>query len=46
MKIISVEVGHIGPAGREKRTITVRVKLAQPHESMRITVVVPQEGDE
>jgi hypothetical protein len=46
MKITSVEVGRVLAAGREKRVVTVRVRLAQPLESMRITVVVPDEGDE
>jgi hypothetical protein len=48
MKIASVEVGRVAAAGREKRVVTVRVKLDQPQESMRITVVVPEseEGHE
>ena len=46
MKITSVELGTIAAAGREKRVVTVRVKLAQPHESMRITVVVPEDSDD
>jgi hypothetical protein len=46
MKITSVELGTIAAAGREKRVVTVRVKLAQPQESMRITVVVPEDSDD
>jgi hypothetical protein len=46
MKITSVEVGSIAAAGREKRVVTVRVKLAHAQESMRITVVVPKDGDD
>jgi hypothetical protein len=45
MRIISVDVGSATASGREKRVVTVRVKLAQPQESMRITLVVPEEGD-
>jgi hypothetical protein len=46
MKITSVELGTVAAAGREKRVVTVRVKLAQPQESMRITVVVPEDSDD
>jgi hypothetical protein len=46
MKITSVELGTVAAGGREKRVVTVRVKLAQPQESMRITVVVPEDSDE
>jgi hypothetical protein len=46
MKITSVDLGRSAAAGREKRVVTVRVKLAQPQESMRITVVVPEESEE
>jgi hypothetical protein len=46
MKITSVDLGRSSAAGREKRVVTVRVKLGQPQETMRITVVVPEESDE
>jgi hypothetical protein len=45
MQITSVEVGCVTAAGREKRVVTVRVKLGQPQESLRITVVVPEASD-
>ena len=45
MKITSVDVGCVSACGREKRVVTVRLKLGQPQESMRITVVVPDDGD-
>jgi hypothetical protein len=32
--------------GRENRVVTVRVQLDHPQETMRITVVVPEEADE
>ena len=46
MQITSVEVGRIASGRRDRRVVTVRVKLAQAEESMRITVIVPDEGDE
>jgi hypothetical protein len=46
MKITSVEVGSVATSGRIRRTVTVRVKLPQPHETMRITVVVLDDNDE
>jgi hypothetical protein len=46
MKLKSVEVGRVAAAGREKRVVIVRVELDQPQESMRITVVVPEQNDE
>jgi hypothetical protein len=45
MKITSIEIGSVMACGREKRVVTVRVKLAQPQECLRITVVVPEDGD-
>ena len=45
-KITSVDVGPVAAAGREKRAVTVRAQLGQPHETLRITVVVPDEGDD
>jgi hypothetical protein len=45
-KIMSVDVHSIAAAGREKRAVTVRVRLGLPHETLRITVVVPDEGDD
>ena len=46
-KITSVDVGSVAAAGREgreKRAVTVRAQMGQPHETLRITVVVPDEG--
>jgi hypothetical protein len=45
-KITSVDVGSVSVTGREKRTVTVRAQLGQRHETLRITVVVPDEGDD
>jgi hypothetical protein len=45
-KITSVDVGSIAAAGREKRAVTVRAQMGQPHETLRITVVVPDDGDD
>ena len=48
-KITSVDVGSVAAAGREgreKRAVTVRAQIGQPHETLRITVVVPDEGDD
>ena len=45
-KITSVDVGSVAAAGREKRAVTVRAQMGQPHETLRITVVVPDEGDD
>jgi hypothetical protein len=46
MKITSVQLGRVAAGRHDKRVVTVRVKLAQAEESMRITVVVPEEADE
>jgi hypothetical protein len=46
MKITSVQSGRVAAGRHDKRVVTVRVKLAQAEESMRITVVVPEEADE
>ena len=43
-KITSVDVGSVAAAGRKKRAVTVRAQMGQPHETLRITVVVPDEG--
>jgi hypothetical protein len=45
-KITSIDVGSVAAAGREKRAVTVHAQMGQPHESLRITVVVPDEGDD
>ena len=45
-KITSVDVGSVTAAGREKRAVTVRAQMGQTHETLRITVVVPDEGDD
>ena len=45
-KITSVDVGSVAAAGREKRAVTVRAQMGQPHETLRITVVVPDDGDD
>jgi hypothetical protein len=45
-KITSVDVGSVSASGREKRAVTVRAQLGQPHETLRITVVVPDEGND
>ena len=47
MKVISVDIGFASRFGRQKRTVTVRVALGNsPDETMTITVVVPEDGDE
>jgi hypothetical protein len=47
VKITSVEVGRADAAGRENRFVTVRVqRKRRSQETMRITVVVPDDGDE
>ena len=46
MKITSVDVGCVAASGRERRVVTVRAKFGQPQESLRITVCVPDEGDD
>jgi hypothetical protein len=46
MKITSVQCGRVATGRHDKRVVTVRVKLAQAEESMRITVVVPEEADD
>ena len=44
MKITAVELGST--SGRQKRVVTVHVKkLADPQETMKITVVVPEDSD-
>ena len=45
-KITSVDVGSLAASGREKRAVTVRAQLGQPDETLRLTVVVPDEGDD
>jgi hypothetical protein len=45
-KITSIDVGSVSASGREKRAVTVRAQLGQPLESLRITVVVPDEGSD
>jgi hypothetical protein len=45
-KITSIDVGSVAAAGREKRAVTVHAEMGQPYESLRITVVVPDEGDD
>jgi hypothetical protein len=47
MKIISVDTGYACRAGRQKRTVTVRIALgSSPDETMSITVIVPEDGGE
>jgi hypothetical protein len=46
MKITSVQCGRVATGRHDKRVVTIRVKLAQAEESMRITVVVPEEADD
>jgi hypothetical protein len=47
VRVISVDTGYAYRSGRQKRTVTVRVALGNsPDETMRITVVVPEDGDE
>jgi hypothetical protein len=44
MRVISVDTGYAYRAGRQKRTVTVRVALGgSPDETMTITVVVPED---
>jgi hypothetical protein len=45
-KITSVDVGSVAASGRGKRAVTVRAQLGQAHETLRITVVVPDEGND
>ena len=45
-KITSVDVGSVAASGREKRAVTVRAQIGQRQETLRITVVVPDEGDD
>jgi hypothetical protein len=47
VKVISIDTGYAYRSGRGKRTVTVRVGIgSSPDETMRITVVVPEHGDE
>jgi hypothetical protein len=47
VKVISVDTGYAYRSGRQKRTVTVRVALGGgPDETMKITVVVPEDADE
>jgi hypothetical protein len=47
VKVISVDTGYTYRSGRQKRTVTVRVALgSSPGETMSITVIVPEDGDE
>ena len=46
MKITSVDVGCVAASGRERRVVTVRAKVGPAQESLRITVIVPDEGDD
>ena len=47
VKVISVDTGHAYRSGGQKRTVTVRVALgSSSDETMRITVVVPEDADE
>ena len=43
--IAAIGAHHQG-GSREKRAVTVRAQIGQPHETLRITVVVPDEGDD
>ena len=46
MKITSVDVGSVAGLGPEKRAVTVRANIGKPHETLRITVFVPDEGSD
>jgi hypothetical protein len=47
MRITSVDVGSGTALGREKRVVTVRLQLSlHQQETMRVTVIVPKDGDE
>jgi hypothetical protein len=46
MHVTSVNVDSTDACGREKRLVTVCVKLSGPRETMTINVVVPQERDD
>jgi hypothetical protein len=46
MKITSVDVGSVAGLGREKRAVTVRANIGKPHETLRITVLVPEESND
>lgn len=45
MKITSVDVGSVVGLGPEKRAVTVRANIGKPHETLRITVLVPDESN-
>ena len=42
----TVQFSNQAASGREKRAVTVRAQLGQAHETLRITVVVPDEGND
>ena len=46
MHVTSVNVDSTAACGREKRLVTVCVKLSGPKETMTINVVVPNERDD
>jgi hypothetical protein len=46
MHVTSVNVDSTAACGREKRLVTVCVKLSEPKETMTINVVVPNERDD
>ena len=46
MKITSVDVGSVAGLGPEKRAVTVRAKIGKPYETLRITVLVPDESND
>ena len=46
MHVTSVNLDSTGACGREKRLVTVCVKLSGPKETMTINVVVPHERDD
>ena len=46
MHVTSVDIDSTDTCGREKRLVTVCVKLSGPKETMTINVVVPPERDD
>jgi hypothetical protein len=46
MKITSVDVCSVMGLDVEKRAVTVRANIGKPHETLRITVIVPDESDD
>ena len=46
MKITSLDVGSVTGLGLEKRAVTVRANIGKPHETLRITVLVPNESND